>query len=344
MKRWPWQREPSNDRLVLAFTPEQVSYTRSIDGRLVRCGVETRGADSPAAFARRFRALGLQSSQVIAVLALNECQLLQIEAPAVPAEELKSAARWRIKDLVDAHLDDLTLDVMKVGDGRGRPPRQMFVAAAHTRAVRDVSEWSQAAGLTLGVIDIRENAQRNLQTAWCNASKPSTNASAALMQHGDQCLLTICAGGELFYARRLAWEPAAFADAGAADTAAPQDAGETPISQLAMLDIVDYGADAATGGADGNDDTPRLVIEVQRSLDLWERSWPDLPIDRVLVQVDEHSDALAHLLRKSLAVAVEVLQPEQVFADLGVRAHAPAVRSAVVPLLGALLRAETRAL
>jgi MSHA biogenesis protein MshI len=342
MTRWPWQRKPSNDRLVVAFTPDQVSYTRSVDGRLVRCGVETRGNDSPAAFARRFRSLGLQSSQVIAVLPLNDCQLLQIDAPTVPAEEMKAAARWRIKDLVDAHLDDLTLDVMRVGDGRARHQPQMFVAAAYTRAVREISEWSSAAGLNLGAIDIRETVQRNLQTAWCSASARSTGASAALMQHGDQCLLTICANGELFYARRLAWDPSEFSDAGGRADAAPQQGGAAPISQLAMLDIVDYGAEGSLGGTPGNDDAPRLLIELQRSIDLWERSWPDLPLDRVLVQLEEYSDQVANLLRKSLALTVEVLQPEHVFADLAVKAGTPAVRSAVLPLFGVLLRAANR--
>lgn len=342
MKRWPWQPKTTNDRLVFAFTPDAVSYTRSVDGRLVRCGVELRGDDTPVAFARRFRALGLQSAHVTAVLPLHECQLLQIEAPTVPAEEMKAAARWRIKDLVDAHLDDLTLDVMMVGDGRARHQRQMFVAAARTRAVREASEWSQAAGLTLGAIDIRETAQRNLQTAWCGKAAGSGSASAALMQHGEQCLLTVCANGELFYSRRLAWEPGTLGPAADRPAHAPQGLGPAPISQFAMLDIVDYGTEPAQAGQDAEDETPRLVIELQRSLDLWERSWPDLPLERLLVQVDESSDALAHLLRKSLALTVDVLQPEQVFADLTVRAGAPAVRSAVVPLLGALLRTEAR--
>jgi MSHA biogenesis protein MshI len=331
---------------VVSFTSDAVGYGRCVDGRLERCGVEHRGADTPQAFARRFRSLGLQASHVTAVLPLHECQLLQIEAPAVPAEELKSAARWRIKDLVDAHLDDLTLDVMVVGDGRARNQRQLFVVAAHTRAIREVSEWSQAAGLQLAVIDIRETAQRNLQTALAQLQGRAASASAALMQHGQQCLLTICAQGELFYARRLSWDASAFAGDVAAGGGTATHLSEPRVSEeLAMLDIVDYGADARAGPSVAGDDAPRLVIELQRSLDLWERSWPDLPLDRVFVQVEEeHSQALVALLRKSLSLPIEFAQPEQVFADLGVRAGTPALRAAIVPLLGALLRTEPRQL
>ncbi|MFZ2652481.1 MAG: hypothetical protein WA210_20460 [Burkholderiaceae bacterium] len=341
--RWPLRRKARNDRLVMSCTSDALTYACSVKGQLVRCGVEPLGDDTAQAFARRIRSLGLQAGHVTALLPLHECQLLQIEAPAVPADELKAAARWRIKDLVDAHLDDLTLDVMVVGDGRSRNQRQLFVAAAHTRAIQEVCVSSKAAGLALAVIDIRETAQRNLQSAV--APERSESASAALMQHGEQCLLTICAKGELFYARRLAWDPSALAGDRSAEGSNPSLAPHASLSpELAMMDIVDYGADAQPGAGPAGDETPRLVIEMQRSLDLWERTWPDLPLERVLIQVGEPSSALAALLRHSIALPVEILQPERVFANLDAQAGTPAVRTAVVPLLGALLRTESRQL
>ena len=343
--KWPMRRKALNDRLVMSITGDLLIYGRSLNGRLVRCGIESRGADTPQAFARRIRSLDLHAGHLTAVLPLHECQLLQIEAPAVPADELRSAARWKIKDLVDAHLDDLTLDVMVAGDGRMRSQRQLFVAAAHSRAIREIGELSQAAGLPLAVIDIRETAQRNLQSAISQAKDRPDSASAALMLHGEQCLLTICAKGELFYTRRLNWDAAAFAGAGAAGGSKPAHAAaQRPAEELAMMDIVDYGADAQPGTSANGDATPRLVIELQRSLDLWERTWPDLPLERLLIQVDAASAALAALLRESIALPIEVLQPEQVFADLAATAATPQVRSAVIPLLGALLRTEQRQL
>lgn len=357
MKR-PWRRKALDDRLVMSLANDALAYGRSVNGRLVRCGVEARGADSAMAFARRVRLLGLRASHVTAVLPLHECQLLQIDAPAVPHDELKAAARWTIKDMVDTHLDDLTLDVMVVGDGGGQGQRQLFVAAAQTRAIREISDWSQAAGLQLSVIDIRETAQRNLQSALQQRLDRPDSASAALMLQGEQCLLTICARGELFYARRLGWDPAALAgNRDNADSNSPDAAGDRQ-PQLAMLEIVDYGVDhgvdngAGAGAGPGpgpghrapGEDAPRLVIELQSSLDLWERSWPDLPLERVLIQVGEHSQALAELLRASTGLPTEVLQPEQVFAGLDKMASTPAARAAVIPLLGALLRTESRQL
>ncbi len=270
----PWQRLARKDKLVIACDGEQFVYVHAEAGRILRCGLEQRGDDDAAAFARRVRALGLPAQDVHAVLALADCQLLQIEAPAVPAPELKAAARWRIKDLIDTHIDDLTLDVMHVGDGRDKAQRQLFVAAASSRRVRELGEWCQAARLQLSVIEIRETAQRNLQTALAAAQGQAARANAALMVHGTQCLLTICAQGELFYTRRLDWQPESIVVAPASSTGVLDDVR----SSFGDLDIVDYGAEDGPGGA--TDDVPPLVIELQRSFDLWERTWPDLPLAR----------------------------------------------------------------
>ena len=50
-------------------------------------------------------------SDVVAtcVMPLGSYNLLQIEAPKVPPEELRSAVRWRVKDLIDFPIDLLYL-------------------------------------------------------------------------------------------------------------------------------------------------------------------------------------------------------------------------------------------
>jgi MSHA biogenesis protein MshI len=334
-------RSARGDRLVVGCGDDVFVYAQA-DGTsnaLRRCGIELRGSDTPQAFAKRVKALDLPARSVVAVLPLAECQLLQIEAPAVPPAELKAAARWRIKELIDAHLDDLTLDVMVVGDGRPRATKQLFVAAAHTRAVRETGDWTRAAGLQLGVIDIRETAQRNLQTAFAQARGRGERATAALMLHGAQCLLTISAAGELFYARRLDWDVDTLrADAGDAAAAQASPADATAELSFDEMDIVDYGAEPEVGARPDEGDVPRIVIELQRSLDVWERSWPELPLAGISVQAGEQSKALAALLERSLGMSVDVLEPRLLFANFERVAATPAVREAVLPLLGALLR------
>ena len=336
----PWRRRARKDRLVVARDDERFVYVQAEGQRILRCGMESRGEGDDAAFARRVRALGLPTSDVIAVLPLADSQLLKIEAPAVPPEELKAAARWRIKDLVDTHLDDLTLDVMHVGDRRPKAQGQLFVVAAHSRIVRELGEWAHAARLDLSVIDTREMAQRNLQSALGTTRGLAGQASAALMLHGTQCLLTICANGELFYARRLEWRSEWLA----ARRSLPEVAHiDRPLSGFADLDIVDYSDDghAALGTVD---DAPPLVIELQRSFDVWERSWPDLPLKQLLVHANGQTAALVELLEPTLPMAVVAFDVKALFHGLDAAAGSPDAVSAAIPLLGALLRGESRQL
>ena len=336
--KWPWQRAASSGTLVIGSHADTLAWAEADGpGALRRCGVETRGDDSAPDFARRLRGLGLPNAPVTVVLGLEEAQLLQIDTPAVKPEELKAAARWRIKDMIDAPLEELTIDVMHVRDDRPRANRQVFVAAARNALIRGIGERTSAAGLSLAVIDIAETTQRNLLTAAAQAAGLGDRATAALMRHGTQCLLTVCAGGELFYARRLEWD----------DNTLQARTNEPPPLALeaAMenLDFIDYGAgDGGSNTAD--DDAPRLVIELQRSFDVLERSWPELPLAGLWVQVGDGSAMLAELLHRALGMRVEVLDPESLFPGFDALSAAPGVRDAVLPLLGGLLRAGTRQL
>ncbi len=329
----PWRRAPRNDRLAIALDEDALTWVHAEGTRVRGCGRVLRGADTPAAFAKRVRGLGLPPCDTTALLPLAGAQLLQIEAPAVPPEELKAAARWRIKDMVETRLDQLTLDVLRVGDGRERAAHQLFVAAAPTALVQSTSEWAQAAGLALRVIDIRETAQRNLQTAAARRRGQADRATAALVLQDGTALLTVSAGGELFHARRIE------------DTEAPEPARAGPIAaapaaaaamDFDAMDIVDYGAEPDSAPAQA--EVPHLVIELQRSLDLWERSWPDLPLAGIDVFAGERSATLAAQLRAVLGVVVAPLEPARLFD--GLDGADPALHAALLPLLGALLREE----
>ncbi len=345
--RWPWRREKNPDRLVVCSTADRCAYALADRaGRLIRCGLLQRQPataqgqpeESPQDFARRLRALALPGADAWAVLSLEQAQLVSVDAPAVRPEEMKAAARWRIKDLIEGRLDEMTIDVMFVGDEQPRPNRQVFAAAAPTEAILALLDRTRSAGLTLAVIDMVETAQRNLQTALAEADNLRPRATAALVQYGSQCLLTICAGGELYYARRLAWDdlPARRAPAPAAVPAAL-----TVAAGLEMQDFVDYGDEAALGSAPGAE-APRLVVELQRSFDVWERSWPDLPLAALWVSAGEASADLAALLQTALGQQVRMLNTERLFPGFRAAAADPKTRAAVLPLLGALLRSVTR--
>jgi MSHA biogenesis protein MshI len=329
---WPWTRARPRTRLYIGSATRQMPWLHAdASGRLLGAGIV---ADAEAQLGRELRALGLPTQQVTAVLGLAQAQLLQIDAPAVKPEEMKAAARWHVKDLVEGHIDDLTLDVLAVGGAEPRPNAQMFVVAARNETIRELSGRARAQGLSLSVIDIAETAQRNLLTAAVEAAGLGQRAAAALVRHGSHGLLTICAGGELYFTRRLEWD-----EAGLQASAAPAD---LPLpSDFENLDFVDYGAAQADPTDPG---APRLVLELQRSFDVWERSWPDLPLAGLWVDAGESTGLLVGRLGEALALRVHAIDPEPLFPGFAAAAPAPGDRAALLPLLGALRRSETRQL
>lgn len=337
----PWSKQAAGSagRLAISIDSGAFSYVEVAGRQVVRSGTEPCGTDSPQQLARRVRALNLPGAEVITVLGLSDCQLLQIDAPAVPADEMKAAARWQIKDKIDIPVEELTLDVLALGDQRAQHKRQLFVAAARNAQVVELSSWMEAAGLQPSVFDITELAQRNLQCALAEQQGHGSDASAALMVHGTQCLLTICANGELFYARRLDWNAETLGDMPAAApvaAAAQAKAHGLMTMELEGVDIVDYGAEPDDTSSRESGSTPRLAIEMQRSLDAWERSWPDLPLDRLWVQAGDRTDALQGLLMRTLSITVESFDSSPLFSV------PPAYERPPLMLLGGLLRDDDR--
>lgn len=326
--RWPWTRAVAGgDRVAVRMTDQTFVWAvTDAAGEVRRAGLEERGQDDEAGFLRRIRALGLPVEGAIAVLALDEAQLLQIETPAVKPEEMKSAARWRIKDLVDSRLDELTIDILHVGDEASRAAhRQLFVVAARNALLQQLSRRAQAAGLPLSVIDTAEMAQRNLQLRIATALGLGSRTTAALVRHGPQVLMTICANAELCYVRRLEWDEGALTRV---ETAVPALA-----ESLEGLDFVDYGS---TDDLHMDAGAPRLVVELQRSFDVWERSWPDHPLAGLWVWADADRQALLEPLARALAFPVHTIEPEAIFPGIG---RVPTeLRPAILPLLSALQR------
>jgi MSHA biogenesis protein MshI len=340
--KWPSFSAPLRGVIALRRDGNTLSWVHAEGepgrpGRVLACGEASTLGEAGASAAQRLKALA--PKQVLAVLPLHAAQLLLIEAPAVPPEELRAAARWRIKDMVEGVLDDYTVDVMAVGDGQERGTRHLFVAAATNARVRELSELAQDAGLPLSVIDIVEAAQRNLQTAAASAAGLQARATAALLRHGEHCLLTLCVDGELFEARRL---DAALLDAAqAAPTTAAGALAEDPAAPLPDdWHYVDYGAQPEAEHHDAGHE--RLLLELQRSFDVWERSHPGHPLAALWLHVGAESAALSLQLGRTLGLRVEVLDALTLFPGLEEAAPDAALRESALPLLGALLRSETR--
>ena len=323
------RRSSQAEQLVLAWDGQALAYVQArqegIDRyRVQRFGVlRPGGSKSTEELGRQLTTAGLRGKAVRAMLRPAQYQMLQIEAPAVPPEELKTAARWQIREMVNMHLDDLTLDVLKVGDERVRVSGSVFVVAAPNAAIREVMETAQAARCSVDVVDIQDLAQRNLQSAQARRAGTLERANAAIVMTDDgHALLTICAHEELFYTRRI--------DLGAGFMQASWGATSAA------------GSEELTTSGPENELSQRLVVEIQRSLDLWDRTWPTLVLDRISVQAGARTAEMAGWLTRELGQAVGVLDVGAFFP--GFEGGSEADRQLCWPLLGVLLRNEGRRL
>lgn len=344
--KWPWQSKGNGaERLAFSLTPDTLFWTladcREQRPVLMRCGQMALDTPLKPPQVTALKSLGLGASSAWAMLPLSAYQMLQIDCPPVPPEELRIAARWQIRDRVDSHVDDLTLDVLRVGAPRAPTigNGQLFVVATANTRVQQVSALAQAAGWSLEVIDALDLAQRNLQTAAAQAMDLEERATACLMRHGKDCLLTICVGEELYYSRRLEWDTklaqrAADAEQAASATAA-RSADELSLETLAFPMAVEL-------GAPGGDEGSRLVIELQRSFDVWERAGPDLPLAVLMLHGNSAGDGVAAYLQEQLRLRVLPLDTAVAIDTTVLDQADAAVREGCTALLGTLLRNERR--
>lgn len=202
------------------------------------------GEDQVKVLSRLSARYNLKRNLCTTPLNINEYKLLLTEAPDVRADELRSALRWRLKDLIDFHVNDAALDAFELPQGnRTGQARAMFAVVAENRLIQARVDLLHQAGIALDVIDIPELAQRNI--AALTAEDASGTACLSLTEQA--ALITITRRGELYFARSL-------------------DVG------LALLK------------AEGRDaHFERIVLEIQRSLDYFDAHFREAPVAYLLL-------------------------------------------------------------
>ena len=163
------------------------------DSSLLEAG-DTEGAS------RTLRTLGTRRDRLHVVLPWDTFNLFLLERPEVPPAEIRSALRWKIRDLIDYHPDDATLDAFEVPvETRPGSPRMIYVAAAPTARLRSVIEEVAASPAPLSVLDIPELCLRNLV-----ATHPAeANGVVSLYCEAHQGCILISRGRTLYLTRRL---------------------------------------------------------------------------------------------------------------------------------------------
>jgi len=242
-------------RAGIAASAEQKALAvvrRSADGqpRLVHCAVEPASMGyADGALRKLLRDFDLGTAPVSAVIGADDYQLAQIPAPDVPEAEMRDAARWRMREVIDFALDDSTIDVFDVPDRRDRTAkRNLFAVATRGDVPQFIAGSLQRLTHHLDVIDIPELCQRNL----CTLLPQDAKGLAFVMLREDHAQLVLVRQGRLFVTRRFDFEAGRGgqlnAGALALELQRSLDYYETHFDQAAITDLLVAPADALSPG------------------------------------------------------------------------------------------------
>jgi MSHA biogenesis protein MshI len=243
------------------------------------------------------------------MLETADYQMQLVEAPAVPANEVKSAVRWQLKELLDYPVDAATVDVASVPKDQSSNARGQHVYAVTARNERIVERMKlfESAKFPLEAIDVPEMAQRNVAHLFEQQMR-----GLALLAFDDLGgLLTFTAGGELYMARR------------------------TEITAAQLTEVQGEARDQTLD---------RLVLELQRSFDHFDRQFSYLGVSRVLVAPLAVDLGLERYLAENLGLPVEKLDLSTVLDFAGApELRDPSRQGYRLHIIGAALREEQAA-
>jgi MSHA biogenesis protein MshI len=90
------------------------------------------------------------------------------------------------------------------------------------------------------------------------------------------------------------------------------------------------------------DRAQRFLVEVQRSLDVWDRSWSSMPLNGLRVYAGERSEELSRWLTTQLGQTVVPMDVSALFP--GFKGEDTLEQTICMPLLGVLMRTVSRQL
>lgn len=244
---------------------------------VISCGEAEWGGDA-ASLAHAYKEFGFGSkTRCATLLAAGEYQISAVEAPNVPEAELKTAMRWRMKDVIDYPVEQSAYDLLQIpsAEGAAGRARWVYVVVARSELVKTYAQRFEEANVPLAVIDIPETAQRNVAALY-----ESDGRGVGLLYFDDAGgLLTVTSGGELYLARRF----------------------DFTMSQI-RRDHEHYREELYD----------RILVELQRTLDNFERQYSQIVLSRIMLGPEPEPTPLAAYLQSNLGVTVAEVALEEV--------------------------------
>jgi len=303
-----FSKSPRPGWLCLNLYPDRVDLSHVLVAgkprpEVLLCESFRKEGDEVETLKRLRRELNLGRYHCMTLLKPREYQLFPVDTPKVPATEARSAVRWSIKDMLDYPVESAMVDALHVpaSDGSAQSS-QMLVVAARNELIAETLKPFNDADIELDVIDIPELAQRNI----AKYLEQEGRALALLCFDHDAATLTFTSGAELYQSRRI---------------------------DVALKDFED---DAAAEGL-----RDRIALELQRSLDHFDRQFRNIAVSRVVIAQVPGGERLAEYLNSNLTLPVEQFDLEKIMDFPGVpELRDPLRQTQCLQLIGAAMREQ----
>jgi MSHA biogenesis protein MshI len=305
-----FRKSPRPGWLCLTMHDDRVDLSHVLaEGRprpeVLLCESFRKDGDDVATLVRLRRELDLDRYRCLTVLKHRDYQMFSIDRPEVPDSEVRAAARWSLKDLIDYPIETVTVDAVGVPAGDGERKPQMLAIAVRNETISAMVKPFNEADIGLIAIDVPEFAQRNL----AHLLEAEGRGLALFGVDADSATLTFTADGELYQSRRIEVSLGDFENEAAAES---------------LYD--------------------RVALELQRSFDHFDRKFRNVSLSRVVVCNVPFGDQFVGYLAANLTLPVELLDLGQVMDFPSVpELRDPLRQTQCLQIIGASMRAGSAA-
>lgn len=185
-------------------------------------------------------------TELCLVLSSDRYQLVQLDKPAVKAEEMLQALPWLVRELTTVPVEDMLLDYLDLPEHTSTQGARINMVVTSKSSLLELCRALQRKNIQLTNIQPEEWLPRNFI--------PVQNSAVMLLVHqpGQELSLQIIKQGMLYFSRKLR--------------------GFNRIDQYEMTEL-------RQGMLDN------LLLEVQRSLDYFEGQLRQAPVKEILFQI-----------------------------------------------------------
>jgi len=298
----PWLKKNKADsgRVGLTVGPDGLSVACvDADRRLVFCQFFERPEDSTTLLNELVAEQDWGGMPCSLVLHPVYYQLLLTETPAVDSDEMSSAIRWKIKELLDFPLDDAAIECFELPTDAFRGQKKMLYAAAMRKSkLKELLEPVSESGLVVDCIEVAELALHNL-----TRKIPVERGGVAILQLLEGVgFINLVEDGAIYLCRRL-----------------------------------DFGLDRFNALGDNRDFFDSLMLEIQRSLDYYESQLGKGIVTSLFYAPGViMTEPIGEFLSQSLAINVEPLTFASMAFDTELDLEDPQLLRSVIAIGAAL--------